>query len=247
MQEILHHEAATRGIALSDVQLSQFETYYHELVAWNARFNLTRITEYEAVQIQHFLDSLAVLIGCADCFPPDATVVDVGSGAGLPGLALKIARPDLRVTLVDAVGKKVQFLQYIIETLSLAETQAVHSRAEDLGRDRRRRAAYDVAVARAVAEMAVLAEYLLPLVRIGGVCIAQKGARVQEEVARAAQASYTLGGGETRLVEYTLPGLDAPRTLVVVPKLKPTPAMYPRRAGLPSQEPVGTVKNRRIR
>ncbi len=240
MQDTLRREAEQRGLALTEMQLTQFETYYRELLEWNSRFNLTRITDDEAVQVQHFLDSLAILVGAPDLFPPEATVIDVGTGAGLPGLALKIARPDLRVTLTDSVGKKVQFVAHMVNRLGLGDAEAVHARAEDLGQQRAHRARYDVAVARAVADLSVLAEYLLPLARVGGAALAQKGARAEDEVARAAKAVKTLGGGAARLVTYTLPGLDDPRALVILPKIRPTPPAYPRRAGLPSQEPLGT-------
>jgi 16S rRNA (guanine527-N7)-methyltransferase len=238
MQEILEREAAAHGLSLNEAHLTQFETYYRELVAWNARFNLTRITAYDQVQVQHFLDSLAVLIGAGDAFPTGAQVIDVGTGAGLPGVALKIARPDLRVTLADSVGKKVQFLEHLIETLGLADTRAIHARAEDLGQALAHRAVYEVAVARAVADLSVELEYLLPLLKVGGGPIAPNAAHVEEEVGRAAKAIRTLGGGAPRLAEYTLPGLDDPRTLVILHKVKPTPPTYPRRAGLPSQEPL---------
>lgn len=238
MQERLRAEAERRGLSLSEEHLAQFETYYQELVEWNSHFNLTRITDYDAVQTQHFLDSLAVLSGAGDLFPVGARVIDVGTGAGLPGLALKIARPDLRLTLADSVGKKVQFLAHMIERLALSETQAVHARAEELGQDRAHRAAYDVAVARAVADLAVLAEYLLPLVRVGGTAIAQKGAQAEAETARAARAIRVLGGGPPRLTVYRLPGLDEARSLVLLPKARPTPPAYPRRPGLPRQTPL---------
>ncbi len=238
MQETLAAEAAARGIDLTPAQLAQFETYYHELVAWNSRFNLTRITDYEAVSVGHFLDSLVPLALCPDAFPDGARVVDVGSGAGLPGVALKIARPDLRLTLTDAVGKKVRFLDHLVGRLALADATAMHARAEDMGQAGAYRAAFDVALARAVADMAVLAEYLLPLARVGGVVIAQKGSRVEAEVERAQAAIKTLGGAAPRLAKYSLPGLDAPRSLVIIGKTRPTPAAYPRRAGLPSQAPL---------
>lgn len=238
MQDILATQAAVRGIPLSPAQLAQFETYYHELVEWNSRFNLTRITDYAAVSVQHFLDSLVPLALCPDAFGDGCRVVDVGSGAGLPGVALKIARPDLRLTLTDAVGKKVRFLDHLISRLALADAAAVHGRAEDMGQAPAYRAAFDVAVARAVADMAVLAEYLLPLVRVGGVVIAQKGSRVEAEVERARPAIATLGGVAPRIAEYSLPGLDAPRSLVIIAKARKTPAAYPRRAGLPSQAPL---------
>ena len=238
MQELLRAEAERRGVSLSEAQLAQFETYTTELIEWNSRFNLTRITDYDAVQTQHFLDSLAVLAGAGDLFPNGARVIDVGTGAGLPGVALKIARPDLRVTLADSVGKKVQFLAHLMERLGLSETRAVHARAEELGRDRAHRAAYDIAVARAVADLAVLAEYLLPLVRVGGTAVAQKGAQAEEETARAARAIRVLGGGPPRLTVYHVPGLDEARSLVLIPKIRATPPAYPRRPGVPRQTPL---------
>lgn len=239
MQDILPREAAARGVPLSDHQLAQLDAYYRLLVEWNARFNLTRIIEAEAVEVQHFLDSLALLAVAGEWFPHQARVIDVGTGAGLPGLALRIARPDLSVVLTDSVGKKVQFVRHVIEALGLTGAQAVHTRAEDLGRDRAYREAFDVAVARAVADLPVLAEYLLPLVKVGGAALAQKGARAAEEVARAAKAVRVLGGGEVSIAEYSLPGLDDARAVVVMPKARRTPPVYPRRAGVPGKEPIG--------
>lgn len=238
MQDTLHREALALGFTLSDDQFDQFERYYHAIIEWNSRFNLTRITDYEAVQVMHFLDSLVVLALAGDWFPQGARVVDVGSGAGLPGLALKIARPDLNVVLTDSVGKKVQFIQYVIDTLALSDTRAVHARAEDLGRDPTYREGFDVAVARAVADLPVLAEYLLPCVRVGGAALAQKGTRAAEETQRAAKAIRVLGGGEATLAKYRLPGLDEARAVVVMPKAHRTPPPYPRRAGVPSKEPI---------
>lgn len=239
MQDTLAREAAARGLPLTDDQLAQFDAYYRLLVEWNARFNLTRITEAEAVQVQHFLDSLALLAVAGEWFPHQAKVIDVGAGAGLPGLALKIARPDLAVVLTDSVAKKAQFVDHVIRTLGLIGAQAVHARAEDLGRDGAYRDGFDVAVARAVADLPVLAEYLLPFVRVGGAALAQKGARAAEEVARAAKAVRVLGGGAVSAAEYRLPGLDEARAVVVMPKAHRTPPAYPRRAGLPAKEPIG--------
>ena len=239
LQERLQQTAASRGLVLTPEQLARFETFYQELVEWNTRFNLTRITDYEAVQVQLFLDSLVVLQAPGQVFTPGAAVIDVGAGAGLPGVALKIARPDLRLTLIDSVGKKVRFLDHLISRLGLTDSRALHSRAEDLGQNRTHRERYDVAVARAVADLAVLVEYLLPLTRVGGAVVAQKGARAEEELARAGRAVATLGGATPTLAPYSLPGLDEPRALVVIPKVKPTPRAYPRKAGAPEREPLG--------
>ncbi len=238
MQDTLAREAAARGVPLTNDQLAQFDAYYRLLVEWSARFNLTRITEAEAVQVQHFLDSLVLLAVAGEWFPQGARVIDVGTGAGLPGLALKIVRPDLDVVLTDSVGKKVQFVDHVIGALAMTGARAIHARAEDLGRDRTYREAFDVAAARAVADLPVLAEYLLPLVKVGGAALAQKGARAAEEVARAAKAVRVMGGGTASVAEYRLPGLDEARAVVVMPKPHRTPPAYPRRAGLPAQKPI---------
>ncbi len=229
----LAEEARSFGLELSPTQLDALESYYRELMAWNERVNLTAITERDHVMVKHFLDSLSV----APLLAPASALIDIGAGAGLPGLPLKIALPDLRLTLVDATRKKVDFLNHIIATLGLDETRAVQARAEDLGREPAYREQYDFAVARAVADLPVLAEYALPLVKVGGAVIAQKGIAITEELERAKRAIGVLGGrvGDVRVVQ--LPGLE-PRHLVVVEKIAPTPPGYPRRAGLPERKPI---------
>ncbi len=221
------------NLDLSSGQLDAFETYYRELAAWNERVNLTAIVERDAVIVKHFLDSLSV----APLVAPTAALIDIGAGAGLPGIPLKIALPGLRLTLVDATRKKVDFLKHVITTLALRETRALQARAEDLGRNPAYREQFDAAVARAVADLPVLAEYALPLVRVGGSFIAQKGIDVAEEVRRGQPAIARLGGRVREIRVVTLPGLE-PRHLVVVEKTSPTPSGYPRSAGIPERKPI---------
>ncbi len=222
------------GIELSATQLEAFEIYYRELIAWNARFNLTTITERDQVVVKHFLDSLSVAPALA---PTAVSLLDIGSGAGFPGLPLKIARPALRVTLIDSTGKKVEFLNHVIAELNLRGATALHARAEELAHDPAQREKYDAAVARAVAELATLLEYALPFVRVGGVFVAQKGVEVAEEVRRAAPALKELGGRLRAVTPVQLPGLE-PRHLIVVDKVAATPGKYPRAAGAPRKKPL---------
>jgi 16S rRNA (guanine527-N7)-methyltransferase len=225
--------ARTFGIELTPAQSDAFETYYRELIGWNARVNLTAITERDEVIVKHFLDSLSV----APQVRAAQRVIDIGAGAGLPGLPLKIVLPHLRMMLLEATGKKVEFLKHIIMRLGLRETIALHARAEDLAHNAAHRAQYDVAVARAVANLATLLEYALPFVRQGGVLIAQKGVAVNAEVRAATGALQLLGGRVREIVPVQLPGLEL-RHLVVVEKAAATPQRYPRRAGVPERKPL---------
>jgi 16S rRNA (guanine527-N7)-methyltransferase len=203
------------------------------LRAWNARVNLTRITSPDGVAVEHMADSLACLLA----LPADAnTLIDVGSGAGFPGLPLALARLDCAVTLLEAAGKKCQFLEAAVAVTDSSAT-VLHGRAEDLGHDPAHRAAYDVAVARAVAPMATLVELLLPFLRVGGTAVAMKGGGAADEVAQARAALDVLCGRHARTVTYELPGL-APRHLVVIEKTAPTPARFPRRPGVPARRPL---------
>ena len=233
--------AGTRelGVTLTDSHLAAFETCYRELMDWNRRFNLTAITDWEGVLVRHFLDSLS----CLKALPrkemtAGARVIDVGTGAGFPGLALKIVCPGMRLTLLEATRKKVTFLEHIVRVLELEDVEVVHGRAETLGRDSSRRERYDWALARAVAEMPTLAEYLLPLVRVGGAALAQKGEGAAAEVQAAEAAIKTLGGRVRQLVPVELRGLAETRYLVVVDKMAATPDKYPRRPGMPRKSPI---------
>lgn len=226
-------DARQFGVELSSTQVDQFEIYFRELVKWNERTNLTSIVEYDAVAVKHFLDSLSLAPVLRDA----KSLVDIGSGAGFPGLPLKIARPDLNVTLLEATGKKVAFLNHIIETLKIHRIIAIQSRAEELARSPDHRECYDAAVARAVAELPTLSEYALPFVRVGGIFVAQKGRQIEEETAHAQHALDMLGGRLREIIPVQLPGLEK-RHLVVIAKVAPTPAQHPRRAGVPERKPL---------
>lgn len=232
--------ASRLGIKLTAAQLAAFDLYRHELQAWNKRVNLTAIDDDQGIQIRHFLDSLSCLLAFREerNVRRDLRVIDVGAGAGFPGLPLKIACPGLQLTLLEATGKKVRFLEYLCAQLNLGDVMVVHGRAEELGQDPAHRERYDWAVARAVAEMPILAEYLLPLVRVGGGCLAQKGENAPAEVRGAEQAFSLLGGRLARLLPVELHGLAETRYLVLMDKVAPTPAKYPRRPGMPAKRPI---------
>jgi 16S rRNA (guanine527-N7)-methyltransferase len=234
LMPLLQHHAQRFCWQLTPQQLEAFQVYYDELAAWNQRANLTAIVQPEAVEIKHFLDSLTCLLA----FPEGRglRVIDVGSGAGFPGLPVRIVRPDLRLALLESVGKKTDFLCHIVARLRLSEVAVLQGRAEDYGRSPEHRECYDVVLARSVAELRVLAELTLPFCHVGGVVIAQKRAG-EEETTDAAQAIAVLGGACRASIPVDLPDVE-PRQLVVIDKLRATPAAYPRRAGIPQKRPL---------
>jgi len=237
--ERLLRGAQELGIALTRSHLACFRVYYQELIEWNQRFNLTAITDDEGVQVRHFLDSLSCLLALPEAdLQAGARVVDVGSGAGFPGLPLKIVCPGMHLTLVEATRKKADFLRHLTARLGLRRVEVVCARAEELGRLPEHRERYDWAVARAVAEMPTLAEYLLPLVRVGGAAVAQKGEGGPAEVQAAEAAICLLGGHVRRLLPVHLHGLAETRYLVVVDKVAATTEKYPRRPGVPAKRPL---------
>jgi 16S rRNA (guanine527-N7)-methyltransferase len=234
MKALLAETAAGWGIELSARQLEQFVLYAAELRAWNERVNLTAITGEQEIATRHFLDSLRLALSWGDA---PLSLVDIGAGAGFPGLPLAILNPALRLTLVESVAKKTAFLQHMVALLGLPHVQVLATRAEALGQDNSHREQYDVVTARAVAELRVLAEYLLPLCRVGGRALAPKGGVIDEEL-RAAEPAITKLGGRLAPVETVLlPGVE-PRTLVVIDKLAPTPPAYPRAVGVPARRPL---------
>jgi 16S rRNA (guanine527-N7)-methyltransferase len=234
MKALLAETAAGWGIELSARQLEQFVLYAAELRAWNERVNLTAITGEQEIATRHFLDSLRLALSWGDA---PLSLVDIGAGAGFPGLPLAILNPALRLTLVESVAKKTAFLQHMVALLGLPHVQVLATRAEALGQDNSHREQYDVVTARAVAELRVLAEYLLPLCRVGGRVLAPKGGVIDEEL-RAAEPAITKLGGRLAPVETVLlPGVE-PRTLVVIDKLAPTPPAYPRAVGVPARRPL---------
>ncbi len=224
------------NIALSDSQIDQFLVYYEMLVDWNRQMNLTAITDYGDVMKKHFIDSLS-LVKAYDLSKP-AKVIDVGTGAGFPGLALKIAFPDLQMTLLDSLNKRIHFLDAVIERLGLTEVETVHGRAEDFARPDRLRECFDLCVSRAVAKLSTLSEYCLSFVRVGGRFISYKSEKVLEEMETAGKAISLLGGRTADQLEFRLPDSDIYRNLFVIEKIKQTPDRYPRKAGIPAREPL---------
>lgn len=238
--ELLIRGAQRMDISLNESHLALFRTYYGELMEWNQRFNLTAITDYEGVQVRHFLDSLSCLLALPQAeLQAGARVIDVGTGAGFPGIPLKILCPRMRLTLLEATQKKVRFLEHLVQCLNLRKVEVIQARVETLGHRVGYREQYDWALARAVAEMPTLAEYLLPLVRVGGAILAQKGENGPAEVQVAEEAIRILGGRVRRIVPVGLHGLAETRYLVVVDKVAATPEKYPRRPGIPAKRPLG--------
>lgn len=237
--------ASRLGLTLTAAQLAAFDRYRAELIRWNQRFNLTAVADPHEIELKHFLDSISCLTvlpqldgrPLAQWLTSSPAAVDIGSGAGFPGLAIKLVWPGLRLTLLEATGKKCRFLEHMVATLGLTEVTVVKARAEEFGRGSGR-VAFDLALARAVASLPVLLEYALPLLRIGGWLIAQKGKKPRQEVAAAQGALQRLGGRLEKLYPLSVPGLEAERTLVVVRKVAETPASYPRRPGVPQKHPL---------
>ncbi len=224
------------NLSLTPAQVRAFEAYARLLREWNERVNLTAITDPEAIEIRHFADSLTCLRVISP--RPGLRVADVGTGAGFPGLPLKIVRPGIDLTLVEATGKKVAFLQHLVRELKLDDVTLVNARAEEVGQMPAHRERYDWAVARAVAGMPVLAEYLLPLVKIGGHGLAQKGESAHQEAAEAEHAIGLLGGRLAQITAVELPTVAETHYLVDIEKIAATPPQYPRRPGMPGKKPL---------
>lgn len=224
------------GISLTSYHLSALQCYEKELLKWNARLNLTAISDIEGIRTKHFLDSLSCLLVLRDESP--IRLVDIGTGAGFPGIPLKIVLPNTHLTLVDSVGKKVKFCRHIVSTLGLEKVDIIQGRAEDLGQAQEHREQYDWAVARAVAKLPTLFEYLLPLVKMGGKVLSQKGSSGPAEAHTAENVARLLGGHLRRLHRVTLPGIAEDRYLIVTDKVAATPPKYPRRVGVPKRHPL---------
>ncbi len=236
MERLAQEAESLFGVQLNSRQIESFRIYARELNSWNQRLNLTAIRDPGEVRIKHFLDSLSCLTTMQGT--PMARVADVGSGAGFPGLPLKIVRPDIHLTLIESVSKKAKFLEHIVQVLGLGDVEVLALRAEQVGRMPAHREQYDWAVARAVAALPVLVEYLLPLVKIGGKMLAQKGETVKAEMEEAENAMKVLGGRFNKRVPVQLPGLAEERYLVVIEKVAPTPEKYPRREGMAAKRPL---------
>lgn len=236
IQSFFRTEADKFGLALSDAQLEQYRTYFQWLVEWNEKMNLTAITDEEGVYFKHFYDSTTLLT--VPQFRREGTLLDVGAGAGFPSLPVKIAAPDLDVTILDSLNKRIGFLNELVAALGLTDTKAVHGRAEDFGKQPGWRDGYDQVTARAVARLNVLAEFCLPYVKVGGCFFAMKGPDAENEVSEAKKAVDVLGGRVVDIVKTALPNEAGTRNIIVVEKIKATPKQYPRKAGTPSKNPL---------
>lgn len=234
--EIFLKHAAECGISIEADKIEKFYNYYLLLIEWNQKFNLTAITDMTEVIIKHFIDSLLVL----KTFPEvnGKILLDLGTGAGFPGVPLKIAQPSLKVILVDSLRKRIDFLNHLSKELKLDQIEAVHARAEELGKSDEYRQKFDIVVSRAVAKLSILSEYCLPFVKVGGKFIALKGPGVQTEITESGSALQELGGKIVNNYEYQLPVTGDSRYILVINKTKETPTKYPRKAGLPEKRPL---------
>jgi len=220
------------NVNIENVQIEKFYKYMNLLVEWNEKINLTAITEPKEIILKHFVDCITIL----KYVPSDAKIVDVGTGAGFPGIPLNIMNINPNYTLVDSLNKRINFLNEMINVLELENINTVHSRIEDFAKNNKEK--YDIATSRAVASLNVLLEYLLPLVKVGGFCICMKGANIQEELQNSKKALEILGGKIEKIEEITLPDSDNIRNIIIVRKIKSTPNKYPRKAGIATKEPI---------
>lgn len=232
----LEKDVLQLGITLTDAQISQLMVYYEMLVEWNGFMNLTAITDFEDVMKKHFTDSMS-LIRAYD-LKQKTKLIDVGTGAGFPGLVLKIVFPDLEITLLDSLNKRIQFLNAVIEKLKLSGVETIHGRAEDSAKRGDLREVFDLVVSRAVSNLSTLSEYCIPFVKVGGYFISYKSEKISEEAKEAKNAIHLLGGKMLRQIDFYLPDSDIYRNFVVIEKISSTPNKYPRKAGMPSKEPL---------
>ena len=233
---ILEDGCQAFGVTLTDKQIEQFEKYYELLVEWNKVMNLTGITEFDEVMQKHFVDSVAA----AEYVEMEKinSLIDVGTGAGFPGIPLKIVYPHLQVTLLDSLNKRIKFLDEVVDNLGLTGIETVHGRAEDAAKKAEYREQFDLSVSRAVANLASLTEYCLPFVKVGGKFVSYKSVSVDEEITQSKKAVYVLGGEIGKVEKFNLPESDMERSLVIIEKKRSTPKKYPRKAGMPTKEPL---------
>ena len=236
MSKIFESKLNELGITLTDQQKQQFVKFYELLVEWNKVMNLTGITEYEEVNEKHFVDSLSI-VKAIDISKVE-TIIDVGTGAGFPGIPLKIAFPHLKVVLLDSLKKRIKFLDTVINELGLDDIKTIHGRAEDFSKQGDYREQFDLCVSRAVANLATLSEYCIPYVKKGGLFVPYKSGEIEEEIDQSKKAVHVLGGKIEDVVKFRLPGTEIGRSFVIIRKLQNTARKYPRKAGLPSKEPI---------
>ena len=237
MSRIFENKLNALGITLTEEQKQQFDKFYELLVEWNKVMNLTGITEYEEVNEKHFVDSVSI-VKAIDINKVE-TVIDIGTGAGFPGIPLKIAFPHLKIVLLDSLNKRINFLNKVIEELGLTDIKTIHGRAEDFAKQAEYREQFDLCVSRAVANLSTLSEYCIPYINKGGMFVPYKSGEIDEEVVQAKKAVHILGGKLEEVVKFQLPGTEIGRSFVKIQKIQNTAKKYPRKAGLPSKEPLG--------
>lgn len=236
MSQLFDNKLNELGIVLNEQQKQQFDRFYELLVEWNKVMNLTGITEYEEVNEKHFVDSLSIVK--AIDMTKVHTVIDIGTGAGFPGVPLKIAFPHLKIVLLDSLNKRIKFLNTVIEELDLKEIKTIHGRAEDFAKQPDYREQFDLCVSRAVANLSTLSEYCVPYINKGGMFIPYKSGEIEEEVEMSKKAVHVLGGKIEEVVKFQLPGTEIGRSFVKIRKVQNTSKKYPRKAGLPAKEPI---------
>lgn len=236
MSQLFDNKLNELGIVLDEQQKQQFDGFYELLVEWNKVMNLTGITEYEEVNEKHFVDSLSIVK--AIDMTKVHTVIDIGTGAGFPGVPLKIAFPHLKIVLLDSLNKRIKFLNTVIEELNLKEIKTIHGRAEDFAKQPDYREQFDLCVSRAVANLSTLSEYCVPYINKGGMFIPYKSGEIEEEVEMSKKAVHVLGGKIEEVVKFQLPGTEIGRSFVKIRKVQNTSKKYPRKAGLPAKEPI---------
>lgn len=234
MEETFREKLIRKSPDLTQKMQLQFENYMNLLLEGNKKINLTAITEENDIILKHFVDSLTI----SKYIKEGNSVVDVGTGAGFPGIPIKITRENVKVTLVDSLNKRILFLQEVIKKLDLRNIETLHYRAEEFGQNKKYRESFDIATSRAVANLSTLVEYLLPLVKIGGICICMKGSEIESELESSKKAVQILGGKIEKIEEFTLPESDIKRNIVIIRKTNKTPSKYPRKAGTPSKDPI---------
>ena len=228
------HKAQLLPIEVDESQIEQFYTYMELLLQWNEKMNLTAIVEPKEIILKHFIDSVTIL----KYIDKNKTLIDIGTGAGFPGIPVKIMRPDIEVTLLDSLNKRIHFLEEVINQLRLKNIEIVHARIEEYGKNRKYRESYDIATSRAVANLTTLSEYMLPMVKVGGISICMKGAEIEEEFSKSQKAIDILGGKIQKVDTFILPKSDNKRNIILIEKRKLTPSKYPRKPGTPSKEPL---------
>ena len=221
-------------VQFTEEQLQKFYKYMNLLIEWNKKINLTAIIEPEDIVLKHFIDSLTIL----PFIDKNKKIIDIGTGAGFPGIPVSIMRNDVDMTLLDSLNKRINFLNEVIKILNLKNVNTIHSRIEDLAKNKKYRETYDIATSRAVANLSTLSEYMIPMIKTRGISICMKGSDIEEEINKSKKAVDILGGKFKKIEKFTLPNSDQKRTIILIEKEKSTPLKYPRKAGTPSKEPL---------